>query len=111
MTYSEFHFFWNPKRNGGHRLFQNCGGNSQETRHRLLVRTSKDTAGWLQLLFGRVLAMDQKSWLLMGFSWDVHGMFMGFSWDFHGIFMGCSWDFHGIFMGYSRHFHGILMGF
>ena len=52
---------------------------------RLLVRTSKDTTGWLQLLFGRVLAMDKKSWLFMGFSWDYHGIFMGFPWTKNAV--------------------------
>jgi hypothetical protein len=33
--------------------------------------------------------------MLMGFSWDVHGMFIGISWDLHGVFMGCSWDVVG----------------
>ena len=35
----------------------------------------------------------------MGLSWII----MGLSWDYHGIIMALSWDYHGIIMGFVHH--------
>jgi len=83
MTYSEFHFFWNPKRNGGHRPFQNCGGNS------LIRRSSpgQDLERHNRLAPAPLWPCPGDGQKIM----VIHGIFMGFSWDYHGIFMGFPW--------------------
>ena len=49
-----------------------------------------------------VISTDFFLWDLVGYSWDIHGIFMGYSWDIHGIFMGYSWDIHGNLFWFAK---------
>ena len=72
MTYSEFHFFWNPKRNGGHRPEELL----QETRRLSSPSPDQDLERHSRLAPAPLWPCPGDGPKIM----VIDGIFMGFSW-------------------------------